>query len=630
MCGIAGYNVSPGWAKKYGQPEKMNKVLKEAWFHNIHRGHKAAGFFALGQESGELSVFKSAGQADVVFEADINGKDVWGEPIQILGAHTREPSGSNADPKFNVNNHPVEYNGCIVTHNGTIYNDDDIIDSLNLNKKQLKALGDVDSVAIPVILSSIKDPLNELEEIAEALHYLQGGFAIHAVWAAHPGLSLIAKGAAMPMIVARHAAGAVFYGSEKESVWHTILGMGVKPGEEDGWTYRTLDGGTFMLVMNGVPVKWGAFTARAKSYASNTRADFYWGRYIPHPNGKGFEAVYMTDHESDFCHKSSVRSLLGTNKKSVYGVADHADKTFPNSSGELSEICVLAEADDVYYKDGYTHAFYGDIEIVLNASRVVKDVYNHKLISNNDRWVELEKVGSKPKTSSLKMDDLSWEDFFEKFKRTTKVNVLPEKRLEYPYLKEYTHTQAATGAVLPGLNSGFTTPNGSNKSEAKKYYKPEFRLDWTARGESVKNIYEYTIAHKYDPELLFVHDVKCTLHNELLSQHDHPRDCKNVLSSAAYTLACLYDLNVWWFFTLDDTYDKVPITYTTGPKEACKNAIHSYVEKEVVRVYNSQNFWEIVVAEECWTCGDIRELTEIPEWFDKLDVSERITSLYAC
>lgn len=635
MCGIAGYNVSNGWADKYLKPDKVEKVLKEAWFHNIHRGHKAAGFFSIPANGDELMLFKSPGQADQIFEEEIEGKEIFAEPVRVLGAHTREPTLGLGTFSNNANNHPVHYDGCYVTHNGTIYNDDDIKDMFQLSKPDREKLGEVDSVAIAMLLSTC-DPYGPLENIARELVELRGGMSIHAVWEKAPGLSLLAVGDVQPMVVAHHASGAMFYGSEVVSVQAMIRACGVKYGEEDGWTYRKLEKGTVIVVENGIPTAWGAFTPKSK-HQTFKAAYCFMTRYLPAEGDRGKKLVYSTDDVSDYIHKTSFKSfsMLGTEKVPVY---DRADKelldevTWPIKGGELSEDAVLVEADLVYRNKGFIHAFFGNVEIVMTSGRIVKDVFNHDAFDNKDRWEKfLKQDETFNKTSVLRMYDFEWEKFFDKLKRTTKVTpftVIPD----YEFLKEADSGKGVVVEFLGQRNGGTGSENSLFTDSEKLWYKPEMRLDWKYYSSTRRDIYQETVTHVYDSELAFLHDPLCPDHKQKLSQHEHPRDCLAVLKSAAYTISCFQDLDLWWFFYSkgDENKGKPQVQYITAKGNSCEDTDHDYIEQEVVRVNNENHYWEIIVSERCYSCGAQRKLDKLPDWFSKLDVSERMYSFYAC
>ena len=232
MCGIAGYNVSGKWAKLHLSQPKTENILQEAWFHNVHRGWDAAGYFSVNMDD-EIQVFKSPGVAPQIFHSDIfeQGKLM---ASKVLAAHTRAPSTGAGEPSKNENNHPVGFGGVWTTHNGTLWNDEDIKEEI-VGKAKVKDYAVVDSLAISMKLS-LESPTN-FENILEALGEIRGAFSIHSIWQTHPNVSLLARSSTNnPFIMAVNTEDqGIFYGSEKESVWAMLTEAGQDPNDKELW-----------------------------------------------------------------------------------------------------------------------------------------------------------------------------------------------------------------------------------------------------------------------------------------------------------------------------------------------------------------------------------------------------------
>jgi hypothetical protein len=447
--------------------------------------------------------------------------------------------------------------------------------------------------------------------------------AIHAVWQDYPGVSLLARGDNSPMVTAIHDGGAIVYGSEIDSVYSIIKAMGLKADPEKGWSYRTMDSGCAVLVYDGLPIEWFAFTPYTRTAFNNATEDFYWARYLPSErrNAKP-EMVYATDARSDFPHKvkgkMSARNLI---KKAAYTRKSQGHE-FPTSNGELSIKAVLSEADRIIDVGGMVHAFFGNIEIVLTNGRIVRDVYNHDLpFSMDDRWVRLEKDDADKKDDTDKpmiANDISWDAF--SIKKMTKVNNVPDTVPEYKFIKDRDSKKGRTTPIgSPGVKNGSPT---IRDIKGRVLLKPEFILDWVNRGDGVVRINEHVISHIHHKGLGFVVDAHCTIHNEKLSQHDQPLNCKNVMLSASYTMSHFRDLSLFWYFENSYPIMTEPPTPKGGSDGYCETKCYFY-DKEEIHIYSENSYWKVPVGEECYQCGAYRYI-ETPSWFGSLNHSERL------
>jgi hypothetical protein len=606
VCGIAGYNCSKKWATKHLTEDKQKNILEEAWLHNLHRGYDAAGYFSF-TPSGVFSSFKEEGEADNIFDNKIDSVPV----STVFAAHTR--AWSVGSPKIMENNHPVDYKGIYVTHNGTIKNDTEIAFTIPHADRQY--LPQVDSVAIPILLSSVDDP-RDINEIGLVLAHLSGSFAFHAVWEDQPGLSLIARGHTSPLIVGVHADGCVVYGSEVESVHSMIDKMELNLSYE-GWKFASLDGNKLILVENGKPIAWGSIPYNVTT-TKVTRSNFIVKRLHPESG----EEIYSSDFLADFAVNSedSGRELYyeqPKNAKILYSKEHGYDvKTDvpPNSTKSLFGIA--GEADYVIKFDSYYHLIYDKIEIVVDGYRKIVDIFNHDLTGN--RWLIADK---EPTTiqivQSITDTGFTFKEFFEK--KTTSLTYFPKKGeiLEYQYVIDALDAakKKANAPLLPMVtNSGGV--NGDTVGDVKVYLGPSHNLDWA-------NVMDHIVYHE-NYEMFFMLDTICKEHSELFSRHSHPTECETLAWSAAYAISCLD--------TIDVTAGLVPdlALRTDATVNVCLENKHQWLTKTIRQVNVPNNrYFEIDVAEECWDCGSVRSLYKIPDWLENIMGPRREVSIYA-
>lgn len=116
-------------------------------------------------------MIRKAPMAADKFIASIND-DEWAEIAQSSKALLHTRAQTKGDPNKNVNNHPVTGFNWLVTHNGTVYNDDDLFDYTGEVRP-----AEVDSIAIPLALSrgtSYEDSIHQSTLLA--------GTATFAAW----------------------------------------------------------------------------------------------------------------------------------------------------------------------------------------------------------------------------------------------------------------------------------------------------------------------------------------------------------------------------------------------------------------------------------------------------------------
>jgi asparagine synthetase B (glutamine-hydrolysing) len=179
-----------------------------------HRGHDASGYVS----------FDADWQASLYKRDEPARRFIWtrpnvpGTPRAIL-CHTRLATQGKAEDWSN--NHPVLYDGVYVTHNGHIWNDIEVFQSLGC-----KRLAQVDSEAIPALLASCA-----WSDSITALERLDGDFAIAAASEANPGELILARGTNSPLYV-HETAQYVAWASTPDALcqaWRVSIGTPPRP-----------------------------------------------------------------------------------------------------------------------------------------------------------------------------------------------------------------------------------------------------------------------------------------------------------------------------------------------------------------------------------------------------------------
>lgn len=621
MCGIAGYNVSQEFAKKYiGTNEKQYALIREAWLHNVHRGSDAAGF--LGRLVGEdkFRSFKIDKSADDILKKDLDSPDKV-ELYSTLAAHTR--AATNGDPKYSRNNHPVYDNGVWVTHNGTIQNFKSILGS--------KEQDIVDSIAISTVLGQA-DP-RDMESIVTAIDYLWGSMAIHAVWEKHPGLSLLAKSWTSPMIMAIHAAGAVFYGSEVESVYGMIKAIGLDPVDE-GWDWRAMDNDTGIVVENGRPIAWSNWSSLS---TTGNRSRFNIHRWLPGTEDSPDTLVYTSTLANEYAQEE-YRSVYKKSPEDVGGelVASHGmpvDESFKlPAASDAVWYAVLTEADYVIEQHNLLHAFFGEVELVLSKTgRVVKDVFNHAKFDPSKRWSIYD---TQPKVSELASHRLDWKAFVHK--HTTYVPK-PTEPSHYKYEK-------MVPIPFTGRPKAKTTTNGGNPSSGEdtskrtatyKMFAGEFAI--SDLGLNVQRSFlevedmsdtidwQSLIFHTGDNDLLFLHNELCPVHKCILSTHINPYSCRYTMMAYALVFASV-GANLDLMSMLDQ--DIKIATVASADTAICEETEHEWVPSSLFRFKGVRYYWDIVEHAWCAQCLSSKKVDQLPEWMLKLGLPYEIVSIW--
>lgn len=155
MCGIAGWFC---WGSARPSPNTVQGLL----LANQTRGRDASGFAYVDGKDNTVHIRKAKGPADAFLKQV--PATVWEKvaqsPIGLL--HARATSQGTEDN--NLNNHPVTGLGWCVVHNGHIRNDDDLWKHYE-KKAEIQRFAEVDTSAIPLVLSRGTDYLGSLENL---------------------------------------------------------------------------------------------------------------------------------------------------------------------------------------------------------------------------------------------------------------------------------------------------------------------------------------------------------------------------------------------------------------------------------------------------------------------------------
>lgn len=575
MCGIAGYCASREFAETYIKDQSI--LLREAWYHNIHRGHDAAGFMGTTLD-GEFEFYRNVGQADELFaQHDL----VDGAVYRVFGTHTREASNPQyADDLACA--HPQFYKNTYAIHNGNISNDVSLLKECKVDNGP-----PVDTFAIPVLLSGVDHPEN-VEAIAGLLRKLHGGYAIHVSWMDHPDYMLLARGTiANPLLIAYNAKlECVVYGSEEASIYSIIReGFDLDPRNAD-WDWRSVDPRAFIIFRDGHPLVWGSFSA-----TSDTPKEY---RIRPSDNSR--MALVSEDNQPLIKHAAHDRSMLTADSKDLVLLYDRSEKPermlhFYNKS--IYVPTVEAEMLVRHKTTGLYHMLVGDVEIVMNLQCEIVDIYDHRL--DGVRW---ERMDEKDKVQALNAN-VPWEKF-----RTLKTTLvakhsIPAKTPKYKFLSEWPKR---------GGNSVRRMPARTSSSKA-------LTPNTVVNPYNIERVLDY---HK-DGVLFFLDgDVNCTDHAAYsLISHPKPFECKYVKTACAYVLAGC------------DTLDTIAIllgsSVTVEVQEnqqiSCKHLWTDIISNRQIALKDGK-YIPVPEMECCYECGTTWEIVEWPKWLENLFTKE--------
>lgn len=597
MCGIAGWNVSRQWANEFITQERMAAALEKGWTYNLHRGVDAAGFMRHSVD-GRFSSFKTPGDALTALETyDWKNPDFL-TPSVTMGMHTR--AATQGDAKDNINNHPVDWEGVYVTHNGTITNHlvikkDELEYYPADQRKDLEPLvAEVDSIAIPMVLSNF-DPW-QLDELSVSLGDLLGGYAFHALWAEHPGTSLLVRGARSPLTVRYHPYGALFYASEDDANFQMIQAMGLDPNGKDWETYD-LDEYVAMVVVDGVPQEYTHY----KKYGWPSKKSAFVRRFTK--IGKDLKLVLTSNTPHDWVQEDvrafddvEPKNIVPLFDKSKGGWIDTSYGNYPTLSA-TSFPAKVSEADYIY-EDKLSKTrfvFIGNVEIVISEHGTLRDIYNHDSMKNEERWEVTIPVEEK-------LDYGSFTDFALKHSAKNAHRVTNDVRPRYLTLQRNSPlVQNRTGGEDTSKKRGNKRHLPVKPSQAFQTHEVGKIVDWD-------NFWELPV-NKHDLGLPFLSDLKCGEHDVSVVEHENPLDCPTVRIATLACMSCVEDIEIftaWW----DGAYVRTETGHAPCPNNGCTYEIY---HRKVVNVENVS--LAIPMGMRCSnSCGNKKFIMNAPDW----------------
>lgn len=247
MCGIAGFYVR--------NPEGINleRLTDELLLGIEHRGTDATGILAVSEGGEEVTLTKD----DIPASYFVQMRDYLPKNLKMLLGHTR--LATQGLPKFQENNHPVQFKTCFATHNGMIYNDKEICDSVDDKRP-----AEVDSIAIPMLVAQCGFA-NALDNIEK----LEGSWAIAVADPVNnPDELLLARGHSSPLVFINHPKILIWASTRKaiSDAWEKAIGT---PPDYKKFDY--LDEGRALVVNVAGEVKEQKFMdARGWGYNKHT------------------------------------------------------------------------------------------------------------------------------------------------------------------------------------------------------------------------------------------------------------------------------------------------------------------------------------------------------------------------
>jgi glucosamine 6-phosphate synthetase-like amidotransferase/phosphosugar isomerase protein len=212
MCGIAGVYLQDPTDLDFSHKQFCTFV--DALMLGIeHRGRDATGLAAI-SKTGELHIEKADLEASAF---KLWRSDIPRNPQAIL-LHTR--FATQGTPMNLLNNHPVQYDEVLVTHNGHISNDDKLFREEDLERK-----AEVDSEIISALFHKYG-----IEKAHIPLQKLDGNMAVAVADLRKPGALVLAKGWSSPLETYRWDNG-IIWASTKDAIREALkesIGFEVK------------------------------------------------------------------------------------------------------------------------------------------------------------------------------------------------------------------------------------------------------------------------------------------------------------------------------------------------------------------------------------------------------------------
>lgn len=191
MCGIVGAIYGPAGAEADGWTE--SEAAEQLLWYSIHRGSDATGYMF---PDVDVEIRKAAIPADEFVTDGL----VSIPTVPWWFGHVR--FSTRGTPKYNGNNHPIKHKDIVGIHNGTIYNDDEI---LKITGREDPA-AEVDSEAIFAAIHHLG--------VKKGLRSVTGGAAVAFVDRTNLGRVYLARVRNYPLVIAKSKAGNFYFGSE--------------------------------------------------------------------------------------------------------------------------------------------------------------------------------------------------------------------------------------------------------------------------------------------------------------------------------------------------------------------------------------------------------------------------------
>ena len=256
MCGIAGIYLKNKRVKV--SQENIGMFCDRLLLEIEHRGKDATGYMAVGW-NGSVKLDKAAKSASDF----IKERETFPDKVQAVLLHTRfKTKGSQENMG---NNHPVSYNNCFATHNGSISNDDSLF-----KDEELERRFEVDSEIIPALFD--KHSLDTPETIREALEKLGGSFALAVMDPIrHPSRLVLAKGPISPLYVFENDNVIVWASEHKviKDTWGDLVGTPPQPEK-----IKFVGEGKFLIADDYQDLGVYEFKVKPREYRE------HWGGYV--------------------------------------------------------------------------------------------------------------------------------------------------------------------------------------------------------------------------------------------------------------------------------------------------------------------------------------------------------------
>ncbi len=609
MCGLAGFNCSLDIAEGL-QDANIKRIFEKGISFNLPRGDDAVGWMASYHKdsphpdesdgSTGLYTLKYPASGAELLKAGIRPK---GKPV-AAGIHTR--AATLGDPRDNRNNHPIGYGGVYVTHNGKIDNHIKLRAELVEDEEKRKALPDVDSVAVPIYLSQLKNPLlseDKLDELIKGLDTLHGVYTFHAMWISVRGLSLIVAGPDRPMFfIYNKRAPYCIYGSEQQTanaLQSQFVGISKK-----GQLRGELKEGSALLFLNGELVKYWDFKPYAPTVYNQVSSfnhqptlnrindlggvieedasKYHWA--VEHDLPLTLESAHEYESEGAGKVYCIVDRFKGHVDERVFDLVQ-GEKRFSKSRMWEADYLYLWSKTTVPHFFSDTARFFGrfglECETVYNHAGELKDIYNL---------------------------------------------AIRQKRKDYPWRIVEQPKPAEEPVVVPA-----TTPESwlkgklsSNTPIADRTRKNRQPQGWTPLNQKITPIknqitpiqaYEFTckdgvtvlFRNKLNPWYVFFHTEACPVHAVSTVEHEEPFNCDWLLDQAWNTLEyidCLDDMGQI-MATMEVEINAIFVPCGANKCKFEPSDRETYMTEFVVEDSNLQKR-EILVEETCDICGTQR------------------------